>query len=144
MKRTKKIISLALVVLMLISCVPVTTFTAFAAQETSIQATDSPSASSQNLPEIPEGYHFTDTIYEDEFGSRFYYIEGEPSEYGWIDGYWIDDAGEELAWEDAPLVQVEPSADSDEPLPAKYDARDDGDDNGNHALAHTHLSFLPL
>lgn len=81
---------------------------------------------SQNLPKIPNGYHYTGRLYEDEFGSRFYYIEGEPSEYGLIDGYWIDDAGEKLKWEDTPLVAIEPSADADEPLPAKYDARDDG------------------
>lgn len=71
MKRTKKIISLALVVLMLVSCVPVTTFTAFAAQETGVQTFAVQSSSSENLPEIPNGYHYTDRTYEDEFGSKF-------------------------------------------------------------------------
>lgn len=126
MKQAKKFISLVLTVLMLISCMPMTAITTLAANDTSVQAIASKNSFSQNLPKIPNGYHYTGRLYEDEFGSRFYYIEGEPSEYGLIDGYWIDDAGEKLKWEDTPLVAIEPSADAAEPLPAKYDARDDG------------------
>ncbi|MBQ6163738.1 MAG: leucine-rich repeat protein, partial [Clostridia bacterium] len=84
------------------------------------------------LPPLPEGYSFSGITSPGADGETLYYVVGEASEYGLVDGFWINAAGERVEIEE--LKTVAPNqeiAGKGGPrrapaLQTSYDARDEG------------------
>ena len=73
--------------------------------------TAAPAAAAEDTrPPLPEGFRFSAFDYEDATGGHCYYIETEPSVYGYIYGYWIDETGARL--EPAKPARVRAAADT--------------------------------
>ena len=78
----------------------------------------------KNLSElIPEGYHVTNLYYSDESEKTVFYIEGEPSAYGYIPYMWVDALGNEIPPEAEPFVVYDEPVAAGGTYPAYYDAR---------------------
>ena len=79
------------------------------------------------VPPMPEGYHFTGITYTDQYDAVYYYLEDDPSAYGYIDSCWVDASGTVLDAQCDPDYGTVQFSDSEtENLPASYDARDYG------------------
>ncbi|MCH5198603.1 MAG: leucine-rich repeat protein, partial [Oscillospiraceae bacterium] len=146
MKKYNKPITIVLAALMLLSSLPITALPVSALASKSVLQ---PEIADAFVPPIPDGYHFTGITYKNEFGKMIYYIEGEPSEYGWVDGYWINVAGDPIEREEDPFIYADKAVNANEVyFPSKYDAREMGyvtpveDQIGGTCWAHAAVACM--
>ncbi|MBQ6165743.1 MAG: leucine-rich repeat protein, partial [Clostridia bacterium] len=84
------------------------------------------------LPPLPEGYSFSGITSPGADGETLYYVVGKASEYGLVDGFWINAAGERVEIEELKTVAPKQEiAGKGGPrrapaLQSSYDARDEG------------------
>ncbi len=122
MKTTKRWVASLLVVLMLLTCAPLTVLPA--AAETGMSAEETDAASQMTLPPLPKGLHFTGTTRTDENGNIYFYLESDPSKTGLVLECWVDCKGR-FADLPAPLTTADGNVRAGTSFPAQYDARDD-------------------
>jgi len=129
----KKLLSLLLALLMLVSVLPLSIFAD--TDETQVPIDDSLPQIVYELPPIPEGYSYSGRHFTDEFGNTVYYICQSGGEQGLVFGYWIDQNGDPLpddtaAWLSGITEKKSASAGkllkAPSSLPESYDARDEG------------------
>ncbi|MGN1195850.1 MAG: C1 family peptidase, partial [Acutalibacteraceae bacterium] len=144
MKNFKKTLSVFLAFLFLMTSIPVVQFTA--ASDTAAATLKTEKA----LPALPDGYSFSGRTFIDEYNNTFYYIESEPSEYGLVNGYWIDQYGNKIDETRDEVVVCADGDTSDEQsgFPSSYDARDYGyitpveDQIGGTCWAHAAIACM--
>ena len=86
MKTFKRITSLLLISVMMLTAFPLSLFVTAADDNMIIEPTDI---------SLPSGYHFAGKTNIDENGTEIFYIEDEPSEYGLVHEKWIYSDGRE-------------------------------------------------
>ncbi|MGN1195297.1 MAG: leucine-rich repeat protein, partial [Acutalibacteraceae bacterium] len=121
MKKFKKTLSVFLALLFIMTSMPIVQFTAAPVVTAETQKTE------KALPALPDGYSFSGKTFIDEYDNTFYYIESEPSEYGLVIGYWVDEYGNRVDEYADSVVYADDTSD-EEPVsfPSSYDARDYG------------------
>ncbi len=122
MKKTQKLLSLLLAILMLITSLPLSGLVAFGIG-------DSPEdVKIDAVPEAPDGYTNSGIVAYDENGIPIYQFDSAVSESGLINQKWINAFGEEVSdpLHEPAYPKVEHLDMGENDLPEAYDARDYG------------------
>ena len=144
----KKRLALFLAAVMILMTVLPTVFASAATFEVLPDEPDDTPKKTVVVPEVEPGYHFTGIVFDDAQQGMLFYVEGESSEYGLAEGFWVDQTGRRLS-KNNPLVAIEASvAGQGLTFPAAYDARSDGlltpveDQVGGSCWAHSSVAAM--